>query len=113
MQKRLNSFYPFLEWQLWLSYLITDTEYLGKIQYEIRYDFNTQTLIVKLIQATELPAMDMGGVSDPYVKVYLLPDSKGQKKFETKVHRWDSDRKWKLIPSLTFISSACIVWIKG
>lgn len=29
--------------------------------------------------------MDMGGTSDPYVKVYLLPDKK--KKFETKVHR--------------------------
>ena len=64
-----------------------ETEYLGKLQYEIKYDFNTQTLNVKVIQATELPAMDMGGVSDPYVKVYLLPETKGQKKFETKVHR--------------------------
>lgn len=62
-------------------------EFLGKVQYELRYDFNTQTLVVKIIQATELPAMDMGGVSDPYVKVYLLPETKGQKKFETKVHR--------------------------
>ena len=43
-------------------------EYLGKLQYEIKYDFNTQTLNVKVVQATELPAMDMGGVSDPYVK---------------------------------------------
>jgi len=62
-------------------------EYLGKLQYEIKYDFNTQTLNVKVVQATELPAMDMGGVSDPYVKIYLLPETKGQKKFETKVHR--------------------------
>ena len=62
-------------------------EYLGKLQYEIKYDFNTQTLVVKVIQAVDLPAMDMGGVSDPYVKVYLLPETKGQKKFETKVHR--------------------------
>lgn len=38
-----------------------------------------------IIQAAELPAMDMGGTSDPYVKVYLLPDKK--KKYETKVHR--------------------------
>jgi len=29
--------------------------------------------------------MDMSGTSDPYVKVYILPDKK--KKFETKVHR--------------------------
>lgn len=38
-------------------------------------------------KATDLPAMDIGGVSDPYVKVYLIPETKGQKKFETKVHR--------------------------
>ena len=29
--------------------------------------------------------MDIGGSSDPYVKVYLLPEK--NKKFETKVHR--------------------------
>lgn len=60
---------------------------MGKLQYEIKYDFNTQTLVVKVVQAVDLPAMDMGGVSDPYVKVYLIPETKGQKKFETKVHR--------------------------
>lgn len=37
------------------------------------------------MQAAGLPAMDVGGSSDPYVKLYLLPDKK--KKFETKVHR--------------------------
>ena len=29
--------------------------------------------------------MDMGGTSDPYVKVFMLPDKK--KKFETKIQR--------------------------
>merc|ERR1712110_373546 len=62
-------------------------EYLGKLQYELKYDFNTQTLVVKVVQAVDLPAMDMGGVSDPYVKVFLIPETKGMKKFETKVHR--------------------------
>lgn len=38
-----------------------------------------------MIQAEDLPACDAGGTSDPYCKVYLLPDKK--KKFETKVHR--------------------------
>ncbi|XP_033359822.1 synaptotagmin 1 isoform X2 [Bombus vosnesenskii] len=58
---------------------------LGKLQYKLEYDFNTNSLAVTVIQAEELPALDMGGTSDPYVKVYLLPDKK--KKFETKVHR--------------------------
>ena len=56
------------------------SEYLGKLQYEIKYDFNTQTLVVKVIQAVDLPAMDLGGVSDPYVKVYLIPETKGNVK---------------------------------
>lgn len=38
-----------------------------------------------MIQGEDLPACDAGGTSDPYCKVYLLPDKK--KKFETKVHR--------------------------
>ena len=38
-----------------------------------------------IISASDLAAMDIGGTSDPYVKVYLLPDKK--KKYETKVHR--------------------------
>lgn len=58
---------------------------LGKLQYKLEYDFNSNALSVTVIQAEDLPALDMGGTSDPYVKVYLLPDKK--KKFETKVHR--------------------------
>ena len=46
-----------------------DKEYLGKLQYKLDYDFNTQTLNVTAIQCSELPALDMGGTSDPYIKV--------------------------------------------
>ena len=49
------------------------------------YDFKESKLSVHVIQAADLAAMDLGGTSDPYVKVYLLPDRK--KKHETKVHR--------------------------
>ncbi|KAF5403043.1 hypothetical protein PHET_03663 [Paragonimus heterotremus] len=58
---------------------------LGKLQYSIDYDFSQGELTVGVIQATDLPGMDMSGTSDPYVKVFLLPEKK--KKFETKVHR--------------------------
>jgi len=62
-----------------------EKEKLGRLQYKLDYDFNTNNLTVGIIQAEDLPVMDAGGTSDPYVKVYLLPDKK--KKFETKVHR--------------------------
>jgi len=58
---------------------------LGSIKYKVEYDFITSNLNVTVIEAKDLPAMDLGGTSDPYVKVYLLPDK--NKKFETKVHR--------------------------
>ncbi|MBN3315624.1 SYT1 protein, partial [Atractosteus spatula] len=60
-------------------------EKLGRLQYSLDYDFQNGQLIVGILQAEDLQAMDIGGTSDPYVKVYLMPDKK--KKFETKVHR--------------------------
>uniref|UniRef100_UPI00358DE578 synaptotagmin-1-like isoform X1 n=2 Tax=Myxine glutinosa TaxID=7769 RepID=UPI00358DE578 len=62
-----------------------EEEKLGKLQFSMDYDFQNNQLTVGIIQAAELPALDMGGTSDPYVKVFLLPDKK--KKYETKVHR--------------------------
>ena len=49
------------------------------------YDFDNSQLKICIKEAFDLPAMDLCGTSDPYVKVYLLPDKK--KKYETKVHR--------------------------
>ncbi|KAK6312016.1 synaptotagmin-C-like isoform X1 [Coregonus clupeaformis] len=57
----------------------------GKISFLLRYAFNTEQLVVKILKAVDLAAKDANGFSDPYVKIYLLPDRK--KKFQTKVHR--------------------------
>lgn len=57
----------------------------GKLQFSLDYDFQKGELSVGVIQGSELPAMDMGGTSDPYIKVFVLPDKK--QKFETKVQR--------------------------
>ncbi|XP_069797762.1 synaptotagmin-B isoform X4 [Narcine bancroftii] len=62
-----------------------EEEKLGKLQFSLDYDFQANQLTVGIIQAAELPALDMGGTSDPYVKVFLLPDKK--KKYETKVQK--------------------------
>ncbi|MGH0116491.1 UNVERIFIED_CONTAM: hypothetical protein FKN15_009624 [Acipenser sinensis] len=57
----------------------------GKLNFTLQYDYENEMLIVKIIKALELPAKDFTGTSDPYVKIYLLPDRK--KKFQTRVHR--------------------------
>uniref|UniRef100_A0A8D3B6E2 Synaptotagmin Va n=1 Tax=Scophthalmus maximus TaxID=52904 RepID=A0A8D3B6E2_SCOMX len=62
-----------------------EKEFYGKLEYSLDYNFTDNQLIVGILQAQDLPAMDMGGTSDPYVKVYMLPDKK--KKFETKIQR--------------------------
>ncbi|KAF7259772.1 hypothetical protein EG68_02740, partial [Paragonimus skrjabini miyazakii] len=59
--------------------------YAGKLHFSLDYDFQKGELTVGVLEAVDLPAMDMCGTSDPYVKLYLLPNKK--RKFETKVHR--------------------------
>ncbi|XP_035380334.1 synaptotagmin Va [Electrophorus electricus] len=59
--------------------------YFGKLEYTLDYNFTENQFIVGILQAQDLAAMDIGGTSDPYVKVYMLPDKK--KKFETKIQR--------------------------
>lgn len=54
----------------------------NSMNFQFNFSFK---LAVTVIQAEELPGLDMSGTSDPYVKVYLMPEKK--KKFETKVHR--------------------------
>ncbi|XP_065557614.1 synaptotagmin-7-like [Artemia franciscana] len=68
------------------------SESCGQIQFSIEYDFEKNTLILKVMQAKDLPAMDLTGTSDPYVKVVLLPDKKH--KLETKIKRRTLNPKW-------------------
>ncbi|XP_028810233.1 synaptotagmin-10 isoform X2 [Denticeps clupeoides] len=60
-------------------------ETCGKLSFALRYDHEEQALEVRILKALDLPAKDFTGTSDPYVKIYLLPDRK--KKFQTRVHR--------------------------
>ncbi|XP_051986520.1 synaptotagmin-2-like [Xyrauchen texanus] len=62
-----------------------EVEKLGKLQYSLDYDFQDAKLTVGILQCADLISMDSGGTSDPYVRVFILPDKK--KKFDTKVHK--------------------------
>ncbi|XP_013988002.1 synaptotagmin-6 [Salmo salar] len=57
----------------------------GKINFSLKYDYESEALLVNILKAFDLPAKDLCGSSDPYVKIYLLPDRK--RKFQTRVHR--------------------------
>ncbi|XP_019481210.1 PREDICTED: synaptotagmin-10 [Hipposideros armiger] len=61
------------------------TEPTSSSRFTLQYDYENELLVVKIIKALDLPAKDFTGTSDPYVKMYLLPDRK--KKFQTRVHR--------------------------
>merc|ERR1739838_326888 len=49
---------------------------LGKLQFSLDYDFQKNELTVGVIQAADLPGLEMSGTSDPYCKLFLMPDKK-------------------------------------
>ncbi|XP_034390373.1 synaptotagmin VIII [Cyclopterus lumpus] len=61
------------------------TKQRGKLLYSLDYNAAESVLSVGIKEADSLMAMDLGGSSDPYVKVYTCPDK--SKTFETKVFR--------------------------
>ncbi|XP_038136393.1 synaptotagmin VIII [Cyprinodon tularosa] len=63
----------------------TTEQYRGKLLYSLEYNASLSELTVGIKQAGILKAMDLGKSSDPYVKVYILPEK--SKVFETKVFK--------------------------
>ncbi|KAL4622719.1 synaptotagmin-1-like [Arapaima gigas] len=57
----------------------------GRILYSLEHNAQSSELKVGIKEAAALKAMDAGGTSDPYVKVYCLP--KKSKTYESKVFR--------------------------
>jgi len=74
------------------DYAALNTEKLGRIQFSVSYDFDEQTLTVKIIKAEGLAAKDLSGTSDPYVKISLLPDKKHT--LSTNIKRKNLNPRW-------------------
>jgi len=70
-----------------------EEEAKGSIKFRLEYDFTLQELKVTVLECKDLPPTDWStGLTDPFVKLYLLPDKKP--KFETKVHRKNLNPKF-------------------
>ncbi|XP_075241763.1 synaptotagmin-7-like, partial [Convolutriloba macropyga] len=75
-----------------LLQLAKQNSHCGSIHFTIKYEFQSQTLVVQIIEAKDLLAKDWTGTSDPYVKLYLLPDTK--KKLKTKTIMKNLNPTW-------------------
>ncbi|ESO96571.1 extended synaptotagmin-like protein 2-like protein variant [Lottia gigantea] len=58
---------------------------LGKIQITLRYNAQRNRFIVVIHKCTNLLALDSNNLSDPYIRLYLLPDKSSDSKRKTKV----------------------------
>ncbi len=73
------------------------------LQFSLQHDSDDNTLTVHLIQAEHLPVKDIGGASDPFVKLSL--ESNACECFESKVirrtlnHRFNQHFKFTNLPS--------------
>ena len=67
-------------------------EKLGRIEMSLAYDAVQSMLTLKVIRATSLPAKDASGTSDPYVKIFLLPDKK--RTLTTSIKRRNLNPRW-------------------
>lgn len=68
---------------------------LGCLFFSLNYDSNKMVLTLRIQKAVGLPAKDLSGTSDPFVKILLLPDKKH--KLETRIKRKNLNPVWNEI----------------
>jgi len=71
---------------------VSTQEKLGSLFITLHYEFQDMSLVLKILRAKEVAAKDLGGTSDPYVRIMLLPDKKH--KLETKVKHKSLNPIW-------------------
>uniref|UniRef100_A0A8C2WC53 Double C2-like domains, alpha n=1 Tax=Cyclopterus lumpus TaxID=8103 RepID=A0A8C2WC53_CYCLU len=64
-----------------------DCTALGTLEFELRYERSSSQLHCTVLRAKGLKSMDFNGLSDPYVKLHLLPGACKANKLKTKTIR--------------------------
>ncbi|XP_037544568.1 double C2-like domain-containing protein beta [Nematolebias whitei] len=78
-----------------------DCTALGTLEFELRYDQSCSELHCTIIRAKGLKSMDFNGLSDPYVKLHLLPGASKANKLKTKTIRNSLNPVWN--ETLTYV----------
>lgn len=78
-----------------------NTNNAGEIQLQIEHSNKDQELIIKILKARNLLAKDTNGLSDPFVKVYLLPGREQDNKRRTKSINKTLNPEWNSILTYT------------
>ncbi len=72
-----------------------DYQITGKVEVGVWH--KNETLFVRVVRAEGLAGAKSGGVSDPYVKTYLLPDRSKLTKRKTGIHRKTANPEYEEI----------------
>lgn len=75
------------EWRDLESAEKEEQEKLGDICFSLRYVPTAGKLTVIVLEAKNLKKMDVGGLSDPYVKIHLMQNAKRLKKKKTTIKK--------------------------
>lgn len=67
---------------------------LGVLEFSLLYDATSSALHCTVIRAKGLKAMDSNGLSDPYVKLHLLPGASKSNKLQTKTIHKTLNPQW-------------------
>ncbi|KAI4822620.1 hypothetical protein KUCAC02_008152 [Chaenocephalus aceratus] len=71
-----------------------DCTALGTLEFELRYEQRSSELHCRLLRAKGLKPMDFNGLSDPYVKLHLLPGACKANKLKTRTIRNSLNPVW-------------------
>ncbi|XP_054464052.1 double C2-like domain-containing protein alpha [Anoplopoma fimbria] len=78
-----------------------DCTALGTLEFELRYERSSSELHCTVLRAKGLKSMDFNGLSDPYVKLHLLPGACKANKLKTKTIRNSLNPVWN--ETLTYV----------